>query len=361
MKVTVLGAGNGGQTLAGDLAHRGAEVVLYEHPDFRAAVDAIVAAGNRIEISGATTAVGRLSAATTDIEEATVHGDVVYFLAPSFAQQPILEAALPHFRSGQTVILLPGNFGSLWLRHRLRATGRDDIVIGETETIPYACRLLGPGRSSVWGIKTSMGVGTLPGSRCEETIRRIAEVFPVPLWPYPNVLKVGLANTNMVIHCVTMLMNGGRIESDPGGFRFYVDGMTESVCRVMEAMDRERIEVGRACGFELVPTGEDIRQCYGLSGEGSLHEILTTCDVYSRHGVDSPRTMKHRYLTEDVPYLLVPVAEIGRLVGVPTPVIDSVVTMAEATAGAAYRADGRSLASLGLDGMSKDDILAYVA
>jgi len=361
MRVTVLGAGNGGQTLAGDLAHRGAEVVLYDHPEFADTVSAINAVGNRIELSGGVSAVGQLRAATTVIEEAVDHAEVVYFVAPSFAQQPVLEAALPHFRTDQTIIILPGNFGSLWLRHRLSEQGKGDIVVGETETIPYACRLLGPGRSSVWGVKTSMGVGTLPGSSCQQTINHIAEAFPVPLWPYPNVLMVGLANTNMIIHCVTMLMNGGRIESDERGFRFYSDGMTQSVCNVMEAMDRERLEIGRALGFELVPTGEDIRQCYGLPEQSSLFQVLTNCDVYSRHGIDSPKTMQHRYLTEDVPYLLVPVAEIGRLVGVPTPVIDSVITMSEATAGARYRANGRSLDSLGLRGMSRDEILSHVA
>jgi opine dehydrogenase len=44
--------------------------------------------------------------------------------------------------------------------------------------------------------------------------------FPVPLKPAPNVLSIGLSNTNMILHCPTMIMNAGRIESEAGGSGF---------------------------------------------------------------------------------------------------------------------------------------------
>lgn len=362
MKVTILGAGNGGQAMAGDLASRGIDVLLYEHPDFAEAVTEIRRRDNQIELTGVLEATGRLRAATTDIEEAIAFADVVYFVAPSFAQAPILEPALPLFRRAQIVVLVPGNFGSLWLRQRLVETGASEgVITGETDTLPYACRLIAPGRVDLWGVKTYTGIGTLPGGRCAEVCALLEPVFPVPFRTYDSVLNVGVANTNMIIHCVTMLMNAGRIENDAHGFRFYADGMTESVCAVMEAMDRERLAVGEAFVFRLTTMYEDAVGTYDDDcAGGTLHEALTGCAAYSCHGVDSPRSMRHRYLTEDVPYLLVPLAELGRLSGTPTPVIDSVITMAETVHGVPYHEVGRTLASLGLAQMSREEVLAHV-
>ena len=361
MKVTVLGAGNGGQALAGDLSYRGHDVVLYEDPQFGETIHALHRQGNRIKLTGELERTGQLVAATTEMDAAIAHAEVVFVVAPAFAQRPLLEPALTFLRDDQTVVLVPGNFGSLWLCDKLSRLGKgQNVVIGETDTLPYACRIAEPGEISVWGLKTYTGIGILPGALGEEVCPRLQAVFPVPLRLYSNVLQAGIANTNMILHCITMIMNAGRIESDDARFRFYTDGMTESVCTVMEAMDRERISVGSAYGLSLTTMYTDAMSTYeGATGE-TLHEALTCCEAYGCHGVDSPVTMEHRYLTEDVPYLLVPLTEFGRLAGVPTPVIESVIALAEVVAGKSYRGTGRTLDQMGLDGMSLDEVLARV-
>ena len=45
-------------------------------------------------------------------------------------------------------------------------------------------------------------------------------------------------------------------------------------------------------------------------------------------GADSPQSVTHRYITEDVPYLLVPLSEMGKMVKVPTPTIDAIIHLA---------------------------------
>ena len=87
--------------------------------------------------------------------------------------------------------------------------------------------------------------------------------MPVKLLPLPSALAVALANTNMIIHCPTMIMNAGRIETGER-FRFYNDGMSASVCSVMEKMDEERLAVGKAWGYNLVTEFEDALANYDL-------------------------------------------------------------------------------------------------
>lgn len=363
MRLTVLGAGNGGQALAGDLAMRGSQVILYEHPDFAEKIDAIRRQGSCIELEGKLSGKGRLASATCDIGQAVSHGDVLFFVMPSFAQERVLDLALPFLRKGQTLVFVPGNFGTLVARKKLFSLGLGgEILLAETDTLPYACRQVEPGRISVWGVKEYLWISSLPASGLEAVLSSLEPVFPIRMNPMKNVLAVAFANTNMILHCPTMIMNAGRIESDEKGFRFYVDGMTPSVCRVMEGMDRERLAVGERFGLSLISEFEDASSNYPSDRQyESLYDVLHNSPVYGGHGVDSPKSLAHRYLSEDVPFLLVPVSQFGSTTGVPTPLVDSIILLAETVNGVPYRGTGRTLDKMGLEGMTAEQVTRSIS
>jgi opine dehydrogenase len=56
--------------------------------------------------------------------------------------------------------------------------------------------------------------------------------------------------------------------------------------------------------------------------------------------IKSPSSLDHRYVHEDVGYGLVPMAALGRLAGVATPTIDSLVHLASLAVGIDYARDG---------------------
>jgi opine dehydrogenase len=356
-KITVLGAGNGGQTMAGHLAAMGHRVVLFEHPDFLGKIQEIEARGRRVALTGALSAEGVLHGATTDPQKAVQGAEVLFFVAPTFAQKPIFNLILPHLEEGQTLIVIPGNFGSLVLRRMMGEKGiRRRVFLAETDTLPYACRLVADGESNVWGLKDFVALAALPGGDYEAVTKNLEGVFPVRTTRLPHVLAAGLSNSNLVIHCPTMLMNAGRIESEKGAFRFYTDGMSPAVCRVQEALDAERIALGRALGATLQGTAEKLKGMYRLSG-GTLHQLLAENPAYGQHGNDAPKDMKHRYFNEDVPYLLAPLSVLGDLVGCPTPVTDSILLLAGLVNEVDYLQVGWNLKELGLSGLSVEEIL----
>lgn len=358
-RITVLGAGNGGQTMAGYLAAKGNQVTLFEHPDFEEKLLKIREKG-KITLQGALNCSGKLELVTSDPEEAVRNTDIIYLVAPTFAQKPMFELVAPFLKDGQIIVLLPGNFGSLSLKKLLQEKGIEArLGIAEADTIPFACRQIEPGNIDVWGMKKTMSLASLPGNDIDRIISEIQDYFPLPLEPAPNVMAIGLYNTNMILHCPTMIMNAGRIESDREGFRFYKDGMSDSVCKVMEAMDEERMDVGKALGIELLSNMDDMQKIYQLEGE-TLRETILNNPVYCEHGKDSPSVMGHRYLTEDVPYLLVPVSELGRLLGIPTPVIDSIILLAGIVNGTDYFSTGITLEDLGLKGLSGEEIIRNI-
>ena len=358
-KITVIGAGNGGQALAGDLASKGFAVTLFEHPDFREKIRPLEET-RTITLTGALSATGKLSKVTTDPEEGLSEAELLYFLAPSFAQEGMFDLLAPYLRSDHSLLLLPGNFGSLVLRARLTELKAAVPALAEGDTMPYACRIEGPGVVNIWGVKNFMSAAALPAEDTHSFLDRVRPFFPIPLRPAANVLAIGLFNTNMILHCPTMIMNAGRIESEKGNFRFYGEGMTESVCSVMEALDAERIAVGRALGLELLSTLDDMKDLYSLTGS-TLRETILNNDAYCGHGTDAPCSMAYRYLSEDVPFLLVPTAELGRALGVATPAMNAIIHLAGVINGKDYRKTGLTLKRMGLDDLSREEILRKIA
>ena len=354
MKITILGAGNGAHALAGDLSLRGHEVTLWENPAFEQGLEYLRANDNRFRLTGVIENTARIAHVTTDAATAMKEAEIVYCVMPSYAQENAFDHIAPFAREGQSFLIMPGNFGSISLYMRLKKRGvADDVLIGESDTIPYATRLQPDKSCLVFGLKPNMWISAIPAKKTEELIASLEPAFPIGLMPLPDVLSVALANTNMILHCPTMIMNAGRIEFCDR-FRFYNDGMTPSVCRVMEAMDRERLAVGGAWGCKLISEFDDAIANYALDGSKykNLHEIFSNHPVYGNHGPDSPTAMSYRYLSEDVPFLLVPVSEMGRAAGIPTPTIDSIVQLAEVANDAPYRRTGRGLAAMGMADMA---------
>lgn len=75
----------------------------------------------------------------------------------------------------------------------------------------------------------------------------------------------------------------------------------------------------------------------------------------------APESLRHRYVTEDVPYGLVTVASIGRQIGMPVDKIEAIVNIACMANGEDYWRTGRTAERLGLSGMSAQAMAAYVA
>jgi opine dehydrogenase len=76
-------------------------------------------------------------------------------------------------------------------------------------------------------------------------------------------------------------------------------------------------------------------------------------------GIGAQPQLDHRYLTEDVGYSLTFLSDLAARLGVPTPVIDGVITIASVVLARDFRAEAvRTLSSLGLDGMTVEELAA---
>jgi opine dehydrogenase len=134
--------------------------------------------------------------------------------------------------------------------------------------------------------------------------------------------------------------------------------VTPAVARLYQAINRERVAVAAALGA-TVPKLEDwFERVYGVRG-ASLDEtcrLLTTNPDGPYQATGTPHSWDHKYIAEDVPTGLMPMAALGRAAGVMTPAIDGVIRLAATMAGNDFAAEARTLDRLGLTGMDMAQI-----
>lgn len=361
----VLGAGNGGVATAADLTIRGFQVNLWEHPDFAASLEPIRAAGGiRLEtVPGIPVQEGfaKLRRITTDIQEALRDVDAVLVVVPAFAHQRVAECCAPYLQDHQTVIISPGNFGgAIQFQNIFRQRGQaEDVVFAEAECMIYACRKTAP--ASVWVRRYKKGLryAALPACKTDRVMEIVHQIYP-EAEPAANILETGLSNCNPTQHPPIMVLNAALLERTRGDFLFYNEGVTPGVIRVIEAADRERMAVGAAFQTPIRSAYEQELAWYGYQGcsGNSLYESLAGSPFYSSS--KAPDSFLSRYLTEDVPFGLAPVEELGQQAGVPTPTITAIIELAQLLTRQDLRVGRRSLAALGLSCMSVAQLVNFI-
>ena len=355
--LTILGGGNTAFSVAANLTLAGHKITLCEIPSFAHMVEPI-RDSRRITLDGvAHTGTAQLHHVTTDFAEALADNDLALLIIPAYGHRPFAEACAPHLRRGQTVVLTPGTLGALQFAKILRDAGApDNITLGETDTAPYVCRKMTPTSAHIWGLVDGLGLGVYPASEGDRVCRLIDPLFPgVKL--YQNVLACGLSSMNPVVHPAGVLLNAGRVEKSRGEFYFYDEGVTPSVCKLIYAVDAERRAVGQALGLELSPVDESFHTA-GFGPKGDLWSTINGSQMLT--SLRAPGQLNMRWLTEDVPYGIAAWSLLGEQLGVSCPVMRALVDIASATLGVDFWADTRSPGDLGLAGLSRDQMLAFV-
>ncbi len=353
LTVAVLGAGHGGHAMAGHLALCGAAVNVYNRSPERIAT---MRGQGGVWVEGAVQGFGRVNTVTTDLGEALADADLIMVVVPASAHRSMAQACAPHLRHGQIVVLNPGRTGgALEFAATLRAEDvAARVIVAETQTLIYSCRLSGPGRVHVLSLKRRVPLSALPATDSRRVLDVMGSFYP-QFVPAPTVLHTGLGNVGSVFHPSLMLFNANRIEAREL-FYFYRD-ITPHLGSFLEAVDGERLAVARAFGLEVESASEWLSQAYERVSGQSLYEKIRSVPAYQQ--AMAPTSLDDRYLTEDVPTGLVPLIALAEVAGVPVPLSRSLAHVACALLERDYWAEGRTLERMGLQGMSVGQIMRY--
>ncbi|MBF8983832.1 NAD/NADP octopine/nopaline dehydrogenase family protein [Lutibacter sp. B2] len=354
LKWTIIGGGNGGQSVAGHLGIMGFTVRLYDIiPE---TIDKLNEQGG-VFVEGAVNGFGKIEFATNDIEKALADTDIVMIVAPALAHEAIAKACAPYLVDEQIIVIHPGaTFGALAFNKTLENENCSaNVIIAESNTLIYACRCIEPGRTRILGIKDRILVSALPANQTERVVKLLNIAYP-EVEAADNIMVTSFDNTNPIVHPTTALLCTGLIESDRD-WLFYWDGFTPSIGRFLEELDQERINVGKALGLDLISCREQYEFEYGVRAD-TLAEAVKQNQAYSE--IKGQHSLDTRYILEDIPMGLLPLASMGKLLGVPVDRMEAVIKFCEYFLHKDFSSNGRTIENLGLENMDAEEIMLFV-
>lgn len=404
LRVLVCGGGNAAHVFLGELAARGHRPTLLstfpgEAARLRAGCEAndgqVEVRGWSLDPSGENIGVmhGRPTSIVGSFAEAFAprdtwsssveRYDLILLSLPAFAHESYLQGVVPYIKRYSddpdrlpvvlAAAVAQGGF-DMAVRAALGGAGavRTRFIIAGLETLPWACRVIQPGRlAEVLGTKAEVdaAVATHPDpsaardvtARTLHMLQRVVGNTP-KLRPASGFLGIALMNINSYWH-PTLLWHRWKDWDGKETFDapplLYETAPDDLACDAMSAEVGEVVAaLRRRYGSRLVdtldsatPVRDWFLRSYGREPSldtSSTAAMMRTNPAYKglthpmkvRPNVEGPKNLvpdfSHRYITEDVPYGLVVTRGVAELAGVPTPTIDRVVAWAQRVAGLSY-------------------------
>ena len=402
MPIAVLGGGAVGKTIAADCKLAGAEVRLFDTMPFAEKslagleksgilLDGVQHNRDMFERSGK----AFIDVITSDMEKAVKGAGIICVSCGSWGHETMFRQLIPHLEDGQVVMVFADNFGALLLRKLMREAGcTKKIIVGGWSSAPYGTRIeslngyLYPHVGVKYRAITLRGAA-LPAYDTDDFLaasKYLPAMDAVTQGDGPakgdTILDIDFANVNPVIHVPATILGVSTMENwgvifcghDKTTYSMYSHGLCPSICEVQYAFYNEEIALAEKIGvgvpkyaYEMFFSRRSVltQEYMGLNKEGK-DNVVFPLDQPSNEGNTGPNSIHHRYLTEDVPIGCKIYHELGVAYGVPTPIIDSMITLA----GAFHKKNffqeslipGRSytLDYIGIGGMSIEELNAYL-
>ena len=319
-RIAVLGAGPVGQALACECLAADCEVTLYTAFETEraalAAPGAVTVRGEHLvgtyrlaDVPSSEPAIG----VRTGIDDAVADADAILIATPAVAHATCGGLLAGRLRAQQLLVLVPGRaFGAVELARSLRRFAAPALpTIVELAASPYGVESSAPGALAIAAVNSEVPAAAMPNRSTDEAVQRLRAVLPM-LRPARGVLETTFSDLS------------GVIDAPPALLR--------DCSSVVRRIDDERRRVAFAYGVRdlpPVPADEELPPALG-GGDPRLHDALC-CS-------------------------LVPLVSAGAVAGIPTRTAAAMVDLGSVLRNLDYWRHGRTLASLGLDRFSPDDI-----
>ena len=355
-RICIMGGGNGGFAAAADLTLRGFEVTLYVEPRSAGRVEAI-RQDRTIHLEGVGPATIRK--VTTDLGDALSDVDLVMPICVANAQEAVARSLVPHIREGMVVFLCPGSCGGGLIFGKVfhEAGVFQKVKLCEVSTLPYAARKVNDNTVRILLRVPVLWFAAFPAKYNQELYDLVKPLYS-SITLMHDVLETALNNGNIDSHPTPVVLNAGKIEYYHQHYH-YKEGITPSVAKVIWKVNEERCAICEALGYEKISILERLyRTGYCPKSDDLYTAYQGSAGIFM--DIEGPNDLSGRYLTEDAPCSLVFCANLAHALGVQTPIMDSVTNLASALRDEDYWTTGRTLEKVGLNGMTKDEMRAFV-
>jgi opine dehydrogenase len=356
-KIAVLGAGSGGFMCCADMGSMGYEVALFSREFDRIKGVAEHGAIEVMDIDSKLTGMsGKVALATSDIAAAVKGAQVILNPIPYTSSEEYARLTLPHLEEGQVVIHLGKGGASLtWAKVARELKIKKKIFFADTNTLPYGASRKGEHQVRLENRTLNLILATFPGKDIDEVVEVAYKLFTrehgYEFRKGQNAIDSILVDYNAITHTPPMICNAARIES--GEKPFFLFGKKENTpgaVRMIERIDRERMAIGQALGMKQWTLEEEIKMVkWNPKGEDYVLPLYDAIHTPFLEVCEGPYTLDTRHLTEDIPFGLVTYSSLGRMLGVPTPVTDAIITLSEVLLQKDFRSIGRTVESMGIN------------
>ena len=339
MRVAILGAGAIAYGNAALLCRDGHDVTLWSPSGRRTAS---LAAGAPLVASGAVTGEFHPRIAVS-CAEALAQVDAVVIAVPGYGHRAVLDAAAPHLRDDQIVVFSSHlSLAALYLEGLLRRRGVSTPIAALGTTVTTG-RQTAPDAVTVGTVRNRLDVAVLPASAAERGIAVCRALFGDRFTLKLSLLAIALSNLNPQNHLAIALCNLTRMElGEAWGQNRHI---TPAVARLMEALDAERMAIAQAFGVAVRTIHDHFHLSYGIP-IGPLSDMAHEL-AQRLKDTSGPTTLDTRYVTEDVPFGLMPTIKLAALAGVTVPLHEGGLTMMSALYGRDFAAENDILPRLG--------------
>lgn len=289
--------------------------------------------------------------------ELCAHADILVIAVPLNGHRQVMDALLPHMKSAQTILVSSmGSLSALYAFETAQSMGLT-LTVGSFGTTVLTARRTHPNQVRIMTHRKTVPVSCLPRFEIGAVLATCEAIFgDSGFVAEGNVLVSTLANTNPVSHVPLALFNWTRIERAESWPQYHY--MTAHVASVIQQLDGERIAIAKAFGIEARGIEQHLSRSFNTDAQ-QLAEIASELHR-KRGGPPGPTDVHTRYLSEDVPFGLVFLAAIGKLVDIRTPVTDALVATSSLIAGQDFGCGNDLLAPLCLAQESAAHLLQRV-
>ncbi|SHI21294.1 NAD/NADP octopine/nopaline dehydrogenase family protein [Desulfosporosinus lacus] len=388
--IAILGAGACGKAQAGDCALGGATTRICDLPPFAEKTlfgikeQGLKFFGEQLNLYGfERSGVAQFDKVTTDVAEAVKGAGIVIVTTPSIGHRPFFEQLVPALEDGMVIHIFPDNYGSLLLRKMMREAGcTKKVIIGGWSSAPFGSRVEIKGGVVLPRVRAYYRAITLRGAALPtidqadflESTKYIPSMDGITkgdgVVGGETVMDTGFSNVNPVLHCPGTILGVGVMENwgviygeNKYDFSIYSHAYCPSISQVQYTLYQEQCKLAAAMGVGI--QAFDKRQFFsrenilGPEYMGPDYEIPFDQQDYIQFGT-GPHTINNRYITEDIPVGCHVYHELGKKFGVKTPVVDSMINLANAMLETDFYESGYSLEYLGIGHLDKDEMLEYL-
>lgn len=255
-----------------------------------------------------------------DIAQAVAGADLILVMTVASGHAPVANRLKGLLEAGQRILIFNGNWGAYTFYRVLREeAAQKRLQIGETGAQLFLADYEGE-YCHIKSIKKRISLATVRPEDAKDMCLWLMPLFP-QFVAEENVVCTSVNSSNPVMHTPIVLFNVTRMENGEE-FYFYAQAATRRVLDAVEKIDTERCAVAKAMGIPGVHC-VDILNSFWPEQYETLYDAVKNNNAYLTG--KGPKTLEHRYLQEDLPFGIAPIAGLGKIYGVSTPHIDAML------------------------------------